>query len=148
MTGEALKTIHIGQGMLFSNADTMKRQMADARELYAAEYPPGSVVLLGLLYPETVVLHRNDLEIAYSERDLSAVSLLSDRGVAEDRRRNVRFVWLLKYETLVRFWRDGARFYATADAFDGTLRQFRYRLQYFDTVQIETAARGGSVSGR
>lgn len=146
LTWEAVRTARLGQGLLLSNADTMRSQMREARRIFAGDYPPGAIVILGFLYPETVVLHRERLDLSYRERDMRAVSLLSDRGVATDKARDVRFVWLLTYETFLQFWREGARFYLTRDAEVSTFKLYGYRPRYFDAILIFQAGSPGGGS--
>ena len=121
----------LGAGMLLSSLDTLESQMDFAREVRRVEVPPHSVVFTGFIFPELAVLHRDELRFGVLDRDYGAISMPSDRGEAVDAARDVRYIWLLRYETFQRLAEAGYRFYYVTDAQRSTASLFEYRPAYF-----------------
>jgi hypothetical protein len=128
---ETFANANIGAGMLFSDLDTLRNQMDFAEELAEQEIPPHSVVLTGFIFPEFAVLNWERLEFGILDRDYDAVSMLSDRGEAVDKERDVRYVWLLEWENFRKLRNSGYSFYYVHDAAVSTAYLFDYRPAYF-----------------
>jgi hypothetical protein len=131
----------IGQGMLLSNVDTLRNQMSfanEVRELTATnrDIERPAVVAVGFIYPELVMLHKKELVIGMVEKDLVAISQLSDKGLATDRQNNIQYVWLLDYNTLQKFIEDGRTVYVTPDAARSTYVVYGYRPAYFGAIEL------------
>jgi len=124
----------IGPGMLFSDLDTLQDQMDFADEVRDYDVPPHSVVLTGFIFPEFAMLNKDRLNLGILDRDYGAISMLSDRGEAVDEERDVRYVWLLKYEKFLEYREQGYRLYFVPDAGSSTNALFGYRPGYFGTM--------------
>jgi hypothetical protein len=127
----------LGEGMLLSDLDTLRNQMDFADEVWEAEVPSHSVVLTGFIFPELTVLHRDELRFGILDRDYGAISMLSDRGEAVDEARDVRYVWLLKYDDFLTLRQQGYRFYYVVDARRSTAGLFDYRPPYFGAKKLD-----------
>jgi len=127
----------LGEGMLLSDLDTLRNQMDFADEVWEAETPSHSVVLTGFIFPELAILHRDELHLGVLDHDYSAISMLSDRGEAVDEARDVRYVWLLKYDDFLVLRQQGYRFYYVVDARRSTAGLFDYRPSYFGAKKLD-----------
>jgi hypothetical protein len=122
-----IKTARVGKGLLLSNVDTMRAQRAFVQDILANQVPDHSVVLAGFVYPQLAMRARDRLEMGILQRDYGAISLLSDRGEAVDRERDVRYVWLLTYEAFEALRSQGYSFFLVPDAAGGTSALFDFR---------------------
>ena len=129
----------LGEGMLLSDLDTLRNQTDFADEVWQAEVPPHSVVMTGFIFPELTVLHRHELRFGILDRDYGAISMLSDRGEAVDEGRDIRYVWLLKYDDFLVLRQQGYRFYYVVDARRSTAGLFDYRPDYFGAKKLDLA---------
>ena len=127
----------LGEGMLLSDLDTLRNQMDFADEVWQAEVPPHSVVMTGFIFPELTVLHRHELRFGILDRDYGAISMVSDRGEAVDEERDIRYVWLLKYDDFLALRQQGYRFYYVVDARRSTAGLFDYRPPYFGAEKLD-----------
>jgi hypothetical protein len=135
----------LGGGMLLSDLDTLRSQMDFADEVREAEVPPSSVVMTGFIFPELAVLHRDDLRFDILDRDYGAISMLSDRGEAVDEARDIRYVWLLKYEDFLALRKEGYHFFYVVDARRSTASLFDYRPPYFGAEKLDLARESPSA---
>jgi hypothetical protein len=135
----------LGGGMLLSDLDTLRSQMDFADEVRDAGVPPNSVVMTGFIFPELTVLHRDDLHFDILDRDYGAISMLSDRGEAVDEARDVRYVWLLKYDDFLALREQGYHFYYVVDARGSTASLFDYRPPYFGAEKLDLARESPSA---
>lgn len=131
----------VGKGMLLSDVETLHGQMDFARELREFTVTSGdvqapAVVISGFIYPELVVLHQDQLQIGILEKDLEAISQLSDRGLALDEERDIEYVWLLEYEEFTDFVDNEKNIYFTPDAARSTFALYGYRPGYFGAHQL------------
>jgi len=135
----------LGGGMLVSDLDTLRSQMDFADEVREAGIPPHSVVMTGFIFPELAVLHRGDLRFDILDRDYEAISMLSDRGEAVDEARDVRYVWLLKYDDFLALREEGYHFFYVVDARRSTASLFDYRPPYFGAEKLDLARESPSA---
>jgi hypothetical protein len=139
----------IGGGMMLSDIDTLKNQRDFADELASVSLPPHSVVLTGFIYPQLVMRNKDRLEIGILDRDYKAISMLSDRGQAIDREKDIRYVWLLKYDAFQALSAEGYSFYYVRDAEKSSASVFGYRPAYFGATRLalrsDTASGGGTA---
>jgi hypothetical protein len=164
---EAFTNARIGEGMLFSDLDTLRNQIGFADEVMEAteEIPDRSVVLTGFIFPELAMLNRDRLELGILdrdwvnlgvldrdwlelgilERDYDAISMLSDRGAAVDRERKVFYVWLLKWETFREFQNDGYKVFYVNDAAISTFNVFGYRPAYMGAQELDLSRESPST---
>lgn len=133
---ETFTNARVGEGMLLSDIDTLENQRAFADEIAALDIPRHSVVLTGFIYPQLVMRHKDRLEIGILERDYDAISMLSDRGEAADRERDIRYVWLLKYDAFQELRSQGYRFFYVPDAGKSNASVFGYRPAYFGATKL------------
>jgi hypothetical protein len=141
----------LGQGMLLSDLDTMRNQTAFANELRQltltnSDIHRPAVVAIGFIYPELVMLNQKELTISTLERDLSAISQLSDKGLATDRQHNIEYVWLLDYNTFQEFTNQGKTIYVTPDAERSTYAVYGYRPTYFGAIELPLSRENPSLS--
>ena len=110
----------------------------DSEEVAAAEVEPGSsaIVLIGSLYPEFAALFEDQLRLDLPERDLDAISVVSDVSRAVDRGRSIQFVWLLDLDRFHQPQAEGNEMYYTADAARGTFALFGYRPGYYGALPL------------
>ena len=140
----------IGKGMLLSDIDTLHNQMDFAREIreLTATHPDihtPAVVVTGFIYPELAVLYRDDLEIGILDRDLEAISQLSDKGFAKDPATNITYVWLLDWDDF-QFYNDGGTaIYLTEDAARSTYAVYGYRPGYFGALVLPLSRENPSL---
>jgi len=131
----------IGKGMLLSDIETLRNQMDFAHELReltttnpTLQRP--AVVITGFIYPEFVMLYRDELTAAVLEKDHQAISQLSDKGIARDEGQNIEYVWLLEYDDFQRLKDEGKQIYYTADAARSTYAVYGYRPGYFGALEL------------
>ncbi|MGH7623280.1 MAG: hypothetical protein ACREMU_13135, partial [Gemmatimonadaceae bacterium] len=77
----SLRHVRVGQGMLLSNRDTQHAQIRFTRAIENLKVPDNSVVIVGFVYPELAVSNRDRLSVGLLEKDKSAISQLSDKGL-------------------------------------------------------------------
>ena len=133
---QTFTSAQIGAGMMLSDLDTMKTQRAYANDLAAADIPPHSVVFTGSVYPQFAMLNKDRLEIGILERDYKAISMLTDRGEAIDTAKDIRYVWLLKYDAFEAFREQGYQFFYLHDAEGGNAVVFHFRPAYFGATEV------------
>ncbi len=142
----------IGKGLLLSDIETLNNQMDFARELreftITDEDVTGSpsVVIVGFIYPELVVLYEDELEIGILEDDLGAISQLSDKGKATDPERNIEYVWLVEYETFKELLENDRRMFFTDDAARSTYAVYGYRPGYLGAYKLPLSRDNPSVA--
>lgn len=117
----------IGRGLIFSNAATMNAQKDFVDAIMRAEVPDHSVVMSGFIFPQLAVRERDHLQARILQRDYGAISMLSDRGEAVDTGRDIRYVWLLTYETFDALRSQGYSLFLVPDAAGGTVALYDYR---------------------
>ncbi len=125
--GLGLTSATIGKGLVLSNADTMSAQRNFVEEIIEADVPDHSVVMTGFNFPQLAVRERDHLEPGILQRDYGAISMLSDRGEAVDGERDIRYVWLLTYETFQALRSQGYSMFLVPDAARGTVALYDYR---------------------
>ncbi len=126
----------IGAGMVLSDLDTMKSQRAYANDLAALDIPDHSVVFIGTIFPQFAIRNKDRLELGILERDHSAISMLTDRGEAIDTAKDIRYVWLLKYDTFEAFRRQRYQFFYVHDAEGGNAVVFHFRPAYYGATEV------------
>jgi len=132
----SLSRAEIGGGMMLSDLDTLKNQRDFAQELAGVSLPPHSVVLTGFIYPQLVMRNKDRLDIGILDRDYEAISMLSDRGEAVDRERDIRYVWLLKYDAFQELSEEGYSFFYVRDAEKSSAAVFGYRPAYLGATRL------------
>jgi hypothetical protein len=141
-----------GQGLVLSNRDTMEKQIDFTRDLDAelAKVEQKTIVSLGFVYPIYVVQNYEDLNVGILEKDRDAISQLSDKGKADDRRRPVTYVWLLDYDTFNERRAEEYGFMYTQDAGRSTAALYDYRVGLFGGKEIDLGRgpSGGSGAAR
>ena len=140
----------VGQGMLLSDLDTLRNQMSFANEVRDLtttnpDIQRPAVIAVGFIYPELVMLHRKELDIGVLEKDLSAISQLSDKGLASNRQDNIQYVWLLDYATLQEFMEEGKTVYVTPDAARSTYVVYGFRPGYFGAIELPLSRENPSL---
>ena len=133
---ETFTSAQIGAGMMLSDLDTLKAQRAYAGDLAAVEIPPHSVVFTGSIYPQFAMRNKDRLDLGILERDHGAISMLTDRGEAVDRKNDIYYVWLLKYDAFETFREQGYNFYYVHDAELGNSSVFGFRPAYYDATEV------------
>jgi hypothetical protein len=133
---QTFTSAQIGAGMMLSDLDTLKAQRAYADDLAAVDIPPHSVVFTGSIYPQFAMRNKDRLELRTLERDHGAISMLTDRGEAVDREKDIYYVWLLKYGAFEAFREQGYNFYYVYDAEGGNASVFHFRPAYYDATEI------------
>jgi hypothetical protein len=141
---DTFTSARLGKGMLLSDLDTLDNQMEFAREVRDLtvthdDIRRPAVVIVGFIYPELAVLYKDELEFGVLERDLEAISQLSDKGRACDPDCNdpqIEYVWLLDYDTFQFYKESGAALYYTADAARSTFSVYGYRPGYFGALEL------------
>jgi hypothetical protein len=128
---DSFRNATLGQGLILSNGATMEAQRDFVDEVLAAEVPDHSVVMAGFVYPQLAVRAKDRLDVRILQRDYGAISMLSDRGEAVDTSRDVRYVWLLTYETFMALRSEGYGFHLVPDALGGTAALYDYRPTLF-----------------
>ncbi|MGE0685907.1 MAG: ArnT family glycosyltransferase [Dehalococcoidia bacterium] len=120
-------TASIGRGLILSNAVTMDAQRDFSNEIMKADIPNHSVVMSGFIFPQLAERERGRLDAKILQRDYAAISMLSDRGEAVDEERDIRYVWLLTFETFEALRSQGYNMYLVPDAAGGTAALYDYR---------------------
>ncbi|HEU0074916.1 MAG TPA: hypothetical protein VFS30_13020 [Dehalococcoidia bacterium] len=140
--GLGLSSATIGKGLVLSNAETMSAQRNFVDEVIEANVPAGSVVMTGFIFPQLAVRERDRLDARILERDYAAISMLSDRGEAVDTDRDIRYVWLLTYETFQALRSQGYGMFMVPDAAGSTAALYDYRPGIFGAtfIALEQAA--------
>jgi hypothetical protein len=102
------------------------------------------------VYPIYVVRNYDDLNVGMLEKDKSSISQLSDKGRADDTRREVTYVWLLDYEDFNEFKDQQYLFRYTQDAGRSTAALYDYRLGLYGGSEIDLGRgpSGGSGAAR
>ena len=131
-----LRNATIGRGLLFSNADTMDGQRRFLEQIVDNPIPDHSVVLTGFIFPQLVVREGGRLDDRILQHDYDAIAMLSDRGEAVDEGQDIRFVWLLTYETFETLRSQGYDFYLVPDAGGGTYALYEYRATIFGATLL------------
>ena len=142
----------IGKGMLLSDIETLDNQRDFAREVRAVSLmretvQEPAVIMVGFIYPELVVLHKDELDIDILEDDLEAISQLSDKGIARDKTRAIEYVWLLELDAFLEFQERGTNIYFTADAARSTLSVYGYRPGLFGATKLQLSREDASIGG-
>jgi hypothetical protein len=140
--GLGLTSATLGKGLVLSNRDTMSLQRNFVEEVVDADVPPHSVVMTGFIFPQLAVRERDRFDTGILERDYGAISMLSDRGEAVDTGRDVRYVWLLTYETFEALRSQGYSMFMVPDAAGSTAALYDYRPAIYGTqfIALEQAA--------
>jgi hypothetical protein len=126
-----------GKGLVLSNVQTMENQRLFVEDVVTSDVPPHSVVMAGFVYPQLAMRERGRLDIGIIEKDYAAISMISDRGEAVDRERDVRYVWLLTYDAFLALKSQGYQFFVVPDAVGGTSHLYDYRPQLFGATFLE-----------
>ena len=156
---ETFTSARIGNGMLFSDIDTLRGQRDFAREIRqlttnAGEIKRPAVIIVGTIYPELVMLFEKELSIEILEDDKEAISQLSDKGHACDPacympeanfRPDIEYVWLLELDQLQRFLEEDRTVYITTEAAQGTLNVYGYRPVYLGVIELALSRDGPSL---
>ena len=127
----------LGRGLILSNADTMSAQHRFVDEVLSAEVPDHTVVMAGFVFPQLAIRERDRLDSRILERDYEAISMLADRGEAVDAARDIRYVWLLTYDTFIALRSQGYNFFQVPDAAGGTAALYDYRPALFGATFLE-----------
>lgn len=140
----------IGKGMLLSDIETLHNQADFAHELRAltltnSEFREPAVVMTGFIYPEFAMLYKDQLKIGTLEIDHTAISQLSDKGVAHDEANRIDYVWLLDWDDYKRYQTDGWNFYYTADAARSSYVVYGYRPGYFNAEELPLSRENPSL---
>ncbi len=133
----ALRTASIGRGLIFSNVQTMDQQHEFVNEILNDNVPDHSVVLSGFIFPQLAIRGRDHLKDEILQKDYGAISMLSDRGEAVDTQHDIRYVWLLTYDTFSALRDQGYSFFMVPDAIGGTAALYDYRPMLFGATFLE-----------
>jgi len=120
-------TASVGRGLILSNGVTMDAQREFVEGVLEAEVPNHSVVISGFVFPQLAIRDADNLDSRILQRDYEAISMLSDRGEAVDEERDIRYVWLLTFETYEALRSQGYNFFLVPDAQGGTAALYDYR---------------------
>jgi hypothetical protein len=126
-----LRTARLGNGLILSNADTMRGQRDFVEQIVDNPIPDHSVVLTGFIFPQLAVRERDRFDSRILQYDYEAISMLSDRGQAVDEEHDIRFVWLLTRETFEALRAQGYGFFLVPDAGGATYALYGYRPTLF-----------------
>src|SRR5690606_6990837 len=96
-------------------------------------------------FPQLAVRERDNLDSKILQRDYAAISMLSDRGEAVDEERNIRYVWLLTYETFEALRSQGYSLFLVPDAAGGTAALYDYRPTLFGASFLKLDKRSPSA---
>ena len=151
INGSTFTSARIGKGMVLSDIDTLRNQMDFAEELRELtttnpNMQTPAVVITGFIYPELVMLHKDDLDIEILEEDLEAISQLSDKGLATDSTRAIEYVWLLEFDAFQEF-AGSKTIYYTADAARSTFAVYGYRPGYYGALELPLSRENPSLGG-
>ena len=152
LDAKTFTSARLGQGMLLSDIDTLRNQMDFAEELRDLtvtntniERP--AVVVSGFIFPELVMLHRDELDVTILEDDVEAISQLSDKGLATDADLAIEYVWLLEFDEFQRFLDERKTIYYTADAARSTFAVYGYRPGYYGALELPLSRENPSLGG-
>jgi hypothetical protein len=139
-----------GRGLVLSNEDTMRAQIEFANDIEDLDIEIKTVVSLGFIYPQFVVLNRDDLEIGILEKDSDAISQLSDMGKAYDPEKDITYVWLLDWEHFEQYKTEGYRMQVTQDANRSTaaIHEYRPALLNIKVIDLGRGPSGGRGAAR
>ena len=132
----ALRTATVGRGLLLSNADTMSGQQGYVEQILDNPIPQHSVVVTGFIFPQLVIREGDRLDARILQHDYDAIAMLSDRGEAVDEANDIRYVWLLTYDTFDALHARGYDFFLVPDAGGGTYALYDYRLTLFGATLL------------
>lgn len=132
-----LREARLGRGLVLSNVVTMNAQKAFVDDILDSDIPNHSVVMAGFVYPQLAMRTRNEFDVRIIQRDYEAISMISDRGETVDTERDIRYVWLLTYETFIALRSQGYTFFVVPDAVGGTAHLYDYRPQLFGATFLE-----------
>jgi hypothetical protein len=124
---EAFRSATLGKGLILSNAETMDLQRKFVQEVVNADVPDHSVVMTGFIFPQLAVRERGRLDSRILRRDYAGISMLSDRGETVDEARDVRYVWLVDYNTYLALRDQGYLILQVPDAATSTAALYDYR---------------------
>lgn len=96
---------------LWHDYRTRTRWQSYAERIAAADVPPHSVVLTLGAFPDVAVVTWDHLRYAIVERDLDAVSMLSDNGVLWDDERDIAYLAVSEPEVIARLVAQGYALY-------------------------------------
>jgi hypothetical protein len=144
--GLGLTSTTIGKGLVLSNADTMSAQHHFVDQILEANIPNGSVVMTGFIFPQLAVRELNRLDARILAHDYEAISMLSDRGESVDEARDIRYVWLVRYETFQALRQQGYSFFMVPDAAGSTAALYDYRPALFGTTYIRLDQAAPSIA--
>jgi hypothetical protein len=133
---ETFTHAQIGAGMMLSDIDTLKNERSFSDDLTAVDIPPHSVVFTGFIYPEFAMRNKDRLDLGIIERDRRAISMLTDRGEAIDKEKDVIYVWLLKYDKFEELRQEGYQFFYLHDADAGNDAVFGFHPAYYGATEI------------
>ena len=148
------KSATVGRGLILSNADTMAAQHDFVDEILRSPVPDHSLVMAGFVFPQLAVRERERLESRILQRDHTAISMLSDRGEAVNKERDIRYVWLLTYPAFQSLRAEGYNFFLVPDAAGGVAALYYYRPQIFGATFLKldrpapSAAKGTASTDR
>jgi hypothetical protein len=144
--GLGLTSATIGKGLVFSNAETMTAQHDFVDQIMEADIPDGSVVLTGFIFPQLAVRERDRLDARILQHDYGAISMLSDRGETVDPSRNIRYVWLVTYETFQALRQQGYSVFMVPDAAGSTAALYDYRPALFGATYLRLDQASPSIA--
>jgi hypothetical protein len=121
----SVRHLRVGQGMLLSNRNTMRSQLAYTHRIERMDVPANSTVIIGFSYPQFAVLNRDRLELGLLRKDKSSISQLTDMGKAVDTQRRITYVWLYDYADFTKL--PAGPIYYTLDAGRSTLALYKFR---------------------
>ncbi|HWC29915.1 MAG TPA: hypothetical protein VG845_07530 [Dehalococcoidia bacterium] len=124
---EAFRSATLGKGLVLSNAETMDLQRKFVSEVIEADVPDHAVVMTGFIFPQLAVRERDRLDARILRRDYEGISMLSDRGEAVDEARDLRYVWLVDYNTFMALRAQGYAIFQVPDAATSTAALYDYR---------------------
>lgn len=146
---ESFRSATLGKGLILSNADTMDLQRKFVKEVVQADVPDHSVVMTGFIFPQLAVRERDRLDARILRRDYSGISMLSDRGEAVDDARDIRYVWLVDYDTYMALRDQGYTIFQVLDAATSTAALYDYRPGILGAayLRLEQEAPAGKGAG-
>jgi hypothetical protein len=144
---DSLSGATVGKGLVLSNAETMSGQRDFVERIMDNDLPDHSVVMAGFIFPQLAVRERDGLEARILQRDYGAISMLSDRGEAVDETHDIRYVWLLTYETFDSLRDEGYALFLVPDAAGATAALYDYRPALFGARFLFLDREGPSTGG-
>jgi hypothetical protein len=145
-----------GEGMIFSNADTMRAQISFVEDLEQYDVEANSVVSVGFVYPLLAVRNYDEegFTVGILDEDRDAISQLTDGGKIEQAtgpdQPVITWVWLLEFEQFEEFRRNGKSFAYTQDAGRSQAGLYEYRVGLYGAEEIDLgrSPTGGSGAAR